>query len=90
MVVDGEVEVTGKGKRVAPRGGEFVREIALLEKTPRMAAVTAKTLRVFAPTRRDFRHLVDENPGDARPPVFASGELPAPCPCRGGRLRPLT
>jgi CRP/FNR family transcriptional regulator, cyclic AMP receptor protein len=35
VLVEGEVEVTRKGKRVATRGGgEFVGEIALLEKIP--------------------------------------------------------
>jgi CRP-like cAMP-binding protein len=62
VIVDGEVEVTRNGKRVAMRGGDFFGEIALLEETPRMATVTAKTpLRLFVLTRRDFRHLVDEN-----------------------------
>jgi CRP/FNR family cyclic AMP-dependent transcriptional regulator len=63
VIVDGEVEVTRNGKRVTMRGGgDFVGEIALLEDTPRMATVTAKTpLRLFVLTRRDFRHLVDEN-----------------------------
>jgi CRP-like cAMP-binding protein len=64
VIVDGDVEVTRDGQPVATRGnGEFVGEIALLEDTPRMATVTAKTpLRVFVLTRRDFRHLVDQNP----------------------------
>jgi CRP/FNR family transcriptional regulator, cyclic AMP receptor protein len=68
VIVDGEVEVTRKGKRLATRGGgEFVGEIALLEDTPRMATVTATTpLRVFVLTRGDFRHLVDENPSVQR------------------------
>jgi CRP/FNR family transcriptional regulator, cyclic AMP receptor protein len=64
VIIDGKVEVTRKGKRVAARGaGDFFGEIALLEDTPRMATVTAKTpLRLFVLTRRDFRHLVDESP----------------------------
>jgi CRP/FNR family transcriptional regulator, cyclic AMP receptor protein len=64
VIIDGEVEITRKGKRVATRGsGDFFGEIALLEDTPRMATVTAKTpLRFFVLTRRDFRHLVDVNP----------------------------
>ncbi len=64
VIIDGKVEITRKGKRVATRGaGDFFGEIALLEDTPRMATVTAKTpLRLFVLTRRDFRHLVDENP----------------------------
>ena len=64
VIVDGEVEVTRKGRRLTTRGGgEFVGEIALLEETPRMATVTAKTpLRIFVLTRTDFRHLLGENP----------------------------
>lgn len=63
VIVDGEVEVTRGGKHVATRsGGEFFGEIALLEETPRTATVTAKTpLRFFVLTRKDFRHLVNEN-----------------------------
>jgi CRP/FNR family cyclic AMP-dependent transcriptional regulator len=64
VIVDGKVEVTRNGKRVATRGGgEFVGEIALLEQTPRTATVTAKTpLRVFVLTSQDFRTLINENP----------------------------
>jgi CRP-like cAMP-binding protein len=68
VIIDGEVDVTRKGKRVATRGsGEFFGEIALLEQTPRMATVTAKTpLRLFVLTRREFRHLVQEKPSVER------------------------
>jgi CRP-like cAMP-binding protein len=63
VIVDGEVEVTRNGTRVATRaGGEFFGEIALLEETRRTATVTAKTpLRFFVLTRGDFRRLVNEN-----------------------------
>ncbi len=63
VIVDGEVDVTRDGKRVATRGGgEFFGEIALLEETRRTATVTAKTpLRFFVLTRSDFRRLVNEN-----------------------------
>lgn len=68
VIVDGDVEVTSNGDPIATRGGgEFFGEIALLEDTPRMATVTAKTpVRTFVLTRRDFRHLVDQNPGVER------------------------
>jgi CRP/FNR family cyclic AMP-dependent transcriptional regulator len=64
VIVDGEIEVTTNGRRVAERGsGDFVGEIALLEDTTRTATVTAKTpLRVFVLTREDFRKLVRESP----------------------------
>lgn len=68
VLVDGKVDVTKRGKRVATRGGgEFFGEIALLEETPRLATVTTKTkARLFVLTARDFRHLVDENPSVER------------------------
>jgi CRP/FNR family cyclic AMP-dependent transcriptional regulator len=68
VIVDGEIEVTRKGRRLAARGGgDFVGEIALVEEIPRVATVTAKTpLRVFVLTRRDFRHMLDENPSVER------------------------
>jgi CRP/FNR family cyclic AMP-dependent transcriptional regulator len=68
VIVDGKVKVNRKGRRVATRGsGEFVGEIALLEDLPRTATVTAETpVRLFVLTRKDFRHLVDVNPGVER------------------------
>jgi CRP/FNR family transcriptional regulator, cyclic AMP receptor protein len=64
VIVDGKVKVTRKGRRVATRSsGEFVGEIALVEDVPRTATVTAETpVRLFVLTRKDFRHLLDENP----------------------------
>jgi CRP-like cAMP-binding protein len=64
VIVDGEAEVTSKGKHVATRaGGDVGGEISLLDEARRTATVTAKTpLRVFVLTRRDFRRLVSENP----------------------------
>src|SRR5919204_3275211 len=49
VIVDGNADVTKKGKRIATRGpGEFVGEIALIWDAPRTATVTAKTeLRLF-------------------------------------------
>jgi CRP/FNR family cyclic AMP-dependent transcriptional regulator len=68
VIVDGKVEVTRKGRRVALRGGgDFVGEIALLEEIPRTATVTAETpVRLFVLTSKDFRHLLDENPSVER------------------------
>jgi CRP/FNR family transcriptional regulator, cyclic AMP receptor protein len=68
VIVDGEVEVTKNGKRLATRGGgEFFGEIALLEEIPRTATVTARTpVRLFVLTRRAFRQLIRDNPGIER------------------------
>jgi CRP/FNR family transcriptional regulator, cyclic AMP receptor protein len=68
VIIEGEVDITRKGKRVATRGGgSFVGEIALLEQVPRMATVKAKTpVRCFVLTSKDFRHLVDANPSVER------------------------
>jgi CRP/FNR family cyclic AMP-dependent transcriptional regulator len=73
VIVEGEAEVTRGGKKVTQRGGgEFVGEIALLEKTERMATVTAKTpLHVFVLTGADFRLLVDSNPTVERKVMYA-------------------
>jgi CRP-like cAMP-binding protein len=73
VIVDGKVKVTRKGRRVAMRGGgDFVGEIALLEEIPRTATVTTDTpVRLFVLTRKDFRHLLDENPGVERKVLLA-------------------
>ena len=63
VIVEGEAEVTRKGKHVATNGpDDFFGEISLLEHGPRMATVTARTqLRFFVLTAKDFRHLLDGN-----------------------------
>jgi CRP/FNR family cyclic AMP-dependent transcriptional regulator len=68
VIVEGEVEVKRKGRRLGIRGaGDFIGEIALLEDIERTATVTAKTpLRVFVLTRPTFQHLVNENPAVER------------------------
>jgi CRP/FNR family cyclic AMP-dependent transcriptional regulator len=64
VLVEGTVDVSRNGKRVATLGaGDFVGEISLLEPTRRTATVTAKTpVRFFVLTTENFRQLVDENP----------------------------
>ncbi len=64
VIVDGTAEVSRGGEAVGTLGpGDFFGEIALLENSPRVATVTAKTpLRFFVLTSQDFRHLLDENP----------------------------
>jgi CRP/FNR family cyclic AMP-dependent transcriptional regulator len=68
VIIDGKVKVTRKGRRVSVRsGGDFVGEIALIEDVPRTATVTAETpVRLFVLTRKDFRHLLDEQPSVER------------------------
>jgi CRP/FNR family transcriptional regulator, cyclic AMP receptor protein len=68
VIVDGEVEVTRKGRPVKRTGGDdFFGEIALLEDIPRTATVKAKSpLRLFVLTSRDFRHLVESSPSVER------------------------
>jgi len=68
VIVDGKVQVTRKGRRVATlRGGDFVGEIALVTELPRTATVTAETpVRLFVLTRREFHALLDQNPNVER------------------------
>jgi CRP/FNR family cyclic AMP-dependent transcriptional regulator len=85
VIMQGEVEITRRGKKLATRGsGEFFGEIALVEDVPRTATVTARTpLRFFVLTRRNFLRLLDEQPrverkvmrALARRLVSVSGEL---------------
>jgi len=76
VIVDGEVEVTKDGKRLATRGsGEFFGEIALITTTKRTATVTAATpVRCFILTRGDFRRVLDESPAVQRKVMEALGE----------------
>ena len=68
VIVEGKIRITRKGRLVATRGaGDFVGEIALLEDVRRTATVTAETpVRLFVLTGKDFRQLLDENPGVER------------------------
>jgi CRP/FNR family transcriptional regulator, cyclic AMP receptor protein len=68
VIVDGTVQVTRKGRRVATlRSGDFVGEIAVVTEMPRNATVTAETpVRLFALTGSDFRGVLDNNPNVER------------------------
>src|SRR3954453_14573663 len=64
VLVDGEVEFTRGGRTLRPDGAtEFFGEIALIERTRRLATVTATTdARLFVLAEREFHTLLDENP----------------------------
>ena len=64
VLVDGKVQVSRKGRRVATlTGGDFVGEIALVTELPRTATVTAETpVRLFVLTSREFHAVLDRNP----------------------------
>ena len=64
VILDGKVQVTRKGGRVATlSNGDFVGEIALVTELPRTATVTAETpVRFFVLTHREFDAVLDQNP----------------------------
>ena len=64
VLVNGKVQVSRKGRRVATMGGgDFVGGIALVTKLPRTATVTAETpVRLFVLTSREFHAVLDRNP----------------------------
>jgi CRP-like cAMP-binding protein len=63
VIMDGDVEVKRRGRKLKNIDGSFFGEIALLEDLPRTATVTATTpLRMFVLTARDFRHVLDDHP----------------------------
>jgi CRP/FNR family transcriptional regulator, cyclic AMP receptor protein len=73
VLMDGEVEVTRRGRRVSTgRGGDFFGEISIVERMPRTATVTAKTqLRLFVLTGQAFRSVLDRNPAVERKVMVA-------------------
>jgi CRP/FNR family transcriptional regulator, cyclic AMP receptor protein len=64
-IVDGQVDLTKNGKRVATLGpGEYCGEFALIVGGPRLTTAIAKTpVRVFVLTDRHFKELVKIHPG---------------------------
>ena len=68
VIIDGKASVGKKGRKVATLGpGDAFGELALLDKAPRNATVTAETpLEVVVLGQREFGGLIDEVPGFAR------------------------
>ena len=64
VVVSGQVGVERNGERVNQLGpGDFFGEIALIERAPRSATVTAEApTRLLVVSHRDFHSLMDEFP----------------------------
>ena len=64
VIVEGEAEVTKEGVHLATLGpGDFFGEVALIERSPRIATVTAKTpLRFFVLSSQGFWGLLDHTP----------------------------
>jgi CRP/FNR family transcriptional regulator, cyclic AMP receptor protein len=64
VIVDGEAEVTVRGKRIGTLGpGEFFGEISLFARVDRTATVTATTpVRFFVVTDRAFESVLDADP----------------------------
>jgi CRP/FNR family transcriptional regulator, cyclic AMP receptor protein len=68
VIVEGTARVSRKGKRIATLGpGSAFGELALLERAPRNATVTAETpMELVVLGQREFAGIIDEVPGFAR------------------------
>jgi CRP-like cAMP-binding protein len=64
VVIDGKAAVSKRGQRVAELGpGGFFGELALLDKAPRNATVTAETpMELVVLGQREFAGLIDDVP----------------------------
>jgi CRP/FNR family cyclic AMP-dependent transcriptional regulator len=64
VVIDGKASVTKRGQKVAELGpGGFFGELALLDKAPRNATVTAETpMELVVLGQREFAGLIDDIP----------------------------
>ena len=68
MIIDGDATVSRQGRKVATLGpGDAFGELALLDKAPRNATVTARPpMELVVLGQREFGGLIDEVPGFAR------------------------
>src|SRR6478672_1992012 len=68
VIMSGTAKLTRRGRKIATLGpGDAFGELALLDKHPRNATVTAETpLEVVVLGQREFGGLIDEVPGFAR------------------------
>jgi len=68
VILDGTAKVSRQGRKIATIGsGGAFGELALLEKAPRNATVTAETdMELVVLGQREFAGLIDEVPGFAR------------------------
>lgn len=68
VIIDGTATVSRHGRKVATLGpGDAFGELALLDKAPRNATVTAATpMELVVLGQREFGGLIDEVPGFAR------------------------
>jgi len=81
VIVEGEVVVRRKGKKVATSGaGDFIGEMSLVTGRPRNATVTTtKVTRVLVVTDTAFRRLLETSPSIPRKLLWALAErIPEP------------
>jgi len=76
VLIDGDVKVTAKDKKVADlSGGDWFGEIALLTKVPRTATITATSdVRALVLTDRSFRRVVETMPSIALKVLASVGD----------------
>jgi CRP-like cAMP-binding protein len=68
VILEGQAKVSRQGRKVAGLGpGQAFGELALLDKAPRNASVTAETdMELVVLGQREFAGIIDEVPGFAR------------------------
>jgi CRP/FNR family cyclic AMP-dependent transcriptional regulator len=67
VIIEGEAEVSRHGQRVATLGpGAFFGDLALLDRAPRNATITALTpMELMVLGQREFAAMIDDVPGFA-------------------------